>query len=213
MKPSCFGQKKTKQLISYHWAQTRWESPQTHTGETLPPCVRGESSHSWRLSDSETSAAFMPFVRSDFTQHSYWIIAAESNNFPPFQSDDESHAHHSPAVTQVWVTEYDLPPVSHVTTPLPVPWIFFYNSQEPKPVTADVCQHVPDETRELHCGRDGRADGFLKAEVVLSRVTFNTCAILFWHVRVALLSQSRPSRAQRVTGESTLTQSKHHRRT
>lgn len=41
-------------------------------------------------------------------------------------------------------------------------------------MTADVCQHVPDETKELHCSRDGRVDGFLKAEVVLSWVTLTS---------------------------------------
>lgn len=73
-------------------------------------------------------------------------------------------------------------------------------------MTADVRQHVPDETKGLHCRRDGRVDRFLKAEVVSSWVTFTS---------VLSCSDTLESDRckQRVTGESTLTQSKQHRRT
>lgn len=51
--------------------------------------------------------AFYAIVRSDFTQHSYWIIAADPIISRPFRAM-MSHTQ-TPAVTQVWVTENDLP--------------------------------------------------------------------------------------------------------
>lgn len=102
MKPSCCGQH-TQHL------KCKARHVKVHdTGEILPPCACSESSQPWQLNDFWNVWAFVPFVTPKLWLHPApsWIIAVDP--IFPGLSLVMSHAQ-SLAVTQVWVTEHDLP--------------------------------------------------------------------------------------------------------
>ena len=122
--------------------------------------------------------AFYAIVRSDFTQHSYWIIAADPIISRPFRAR-MSHTQ-TPAVTQVWVTENDLPL-----------WVTWHSTscnmklqlQEPNcdgwcaPTCAWWNQRITLSSWRT-CGQVPQGWGCVELG------HFYICAVLFWHVRV-----------------------------